>query len=164
MEDLFKYIEGRMDESSLYGIIVKNVVKSLFILVGILLFGWFICNILIPSAQSSWLMFIVSCCVTIFVFQYVFKPSGWYDRSVWVIGACLYSAVMYISGQSIVLSIITFGTILTIFLLFGESIFTGIFTYRDLKEWVRKDLERQKSQPIVDGICDSEKIGDNESD
>jgi hypothetical protein len=77
----------------------------------------------------------------------MFKPSGFFKISTWIFISFLYSGIMYLLGESIIISAIILGILVTISIIFGEVSFTSIFTYKDLKNWVEQDklkIERER--------------------
>jgi hypothetical protein len=146
MDKTLEYIEGTMDEGLLYFSVAVNAFKSAFLLLLILGAGWVVYSFIVPAAMGGhagvYLAYLV---VTIVAFMYVFKPVGYLEKIGWGAYSVLFSAGMYLSGECVVIALIVCGVMLGTAVVFGEVIFTGLFTYRDLKEWVKNDKYRKQS-------------------
>lgn len=140
MGDTLKYIEGRMDEDELYARIGWNSIKALLIVIGSLILGWVVYSFIIPAISGGKAVFFLSyAIVAVIAFMYVFKPKTWIDRATWSVYALAYATVMYLTGECIIIAIILMGLLVAVACVGGETLFTTIFTYRDLKEWVKRD-------------------------
>jgi hypothetical protein len=81
-------------------------------------------------------IFTISLIVTTVAFIYIFKPKTALTYLMWFLISVVYSGIMYLFGESIIIVVVALGILVTVAFLFGEVSFTGILTYRDLKEWV----------------------------
>lgn len=147
MGDILKYIEGRMDESELYGYIVLNVFKSFLILVGLIGISWVVYSFIIPAisgGKSGY--FVAYLVVAIVAFWYVFKPKTLSEKTMWSLYAAAYAAVMYLAGECVIIAIILMGLFVALACAFGETTFTVLLTYRDLKQWVASDKKTVESK------------------
>lgn len=140
MGDTLNYIEGRMDEDELYAKIGWNSIKALLLVIGILILGFVVYSFIIPALSGGKSGFyLIYAIIAVIAFMYVFKPKTWLDKALWTVYALAYATVMYLTGECVVIAIILMGLLLAIACIGGEVTFTTIFTYRDLKEWVKDD-------------------------
>lgn len=147
MRDTLKYVEGRMNESYLYNSIIGNAFKSLLLVVASLVVGWVVYSFIIPSlAGGKGSYFIAYIIVAIIAFMYVFKPKTWIDRAIWSVFALAYAIVMYLTGECIIIAIILMGLLVAATCVGGETIFTTLLTYRDIKKWVEYDKKRYEDE------------------
>lgn len=157
-------IEDRMPEDYFYNRVAGNAIKS-FILISILLaISWFIYNIIFPIISGGVVTtYLILCVITTVAFVYMFRPEDMISAIAWVGFSLIYSSIMYLIGESIVISMILLGVLLTVGIIISEVSFTGILTYKDLKEWVKSDkLLRESSQNIKESVDDNKEDDKNE--
>ena len=146
MKETLEFVEGRMDESEFYGSLFWNLIKGTFAVIGILILGLGTYHVLVPAATGGKAgFFILSWFVTLAAFFYVFRPQewlGWTGRIMMSIYTAIYAFIMYIGGETVFIAMILLGVVVALVLVFGDAFFTGIFTYNDLKEWVKKEQEK----------------------
>lgn len=98
---------------------------------------------------------------TIFIMLYVYRykifvkdklERAW-NITKWFIFAIIYSSVLYVGGEIIVISLLGLGIMITFAMIVSEVSITSILTWRELKEWVHwrdhhtKKNEREKEEP-----------------
>lgn len=159
MTDLKTYVEQEMGEDIFYESLGKNIFKA-FGCVALLSFGayaiytWIIPLILtMLSNMPVSLMLIFA--ASYFIFLYLFHVNTVKDALSWILITFTYSGLLYLLGEAIIIAAIVFGIFVTVVALFGEGLFTTIFTYLDLKEWVESDIsdkeyrERRENEALV---------------
>lgn len=157
MTSIFDEIENRMPEDDFYTTIFNNVIKSFVLITILVVIGWVIYYILLPVISEGCITnYLISCIITTVAFVYMFKPNTSISAVAWVGFSLLYSSIMYLIGESIIVSMILLGGLLTFAMIISEISFTGFFTYKDLKEWVRSDKLLRVSSEHVEKTVDED--------
>ncbi len=152
-------VVDQMDQDVLFGIIGKNSIIALGITIVIAFISWAIVTYLLPGAGSFSIPSYISMVSTVGIVVYVYRNhifGGDKLQSLFNITglsalAIIYSTIMYIGGEVIVISLIGIGIAITIALLVSECGFTAALTWRDLKKWVHsRSVPEQTVQKDVE--------------
>jgi hypothetical protein len=148
MKEFLSKISGNMDESLFYKKLAKNTVYALLLMIGLVGVVWALYNYTTPvvlalfalgvaSTQNSYWL---SAIVIFAAFLYIFNVHTFWRGLQWGLFAIVYAAITYLMGEVIIIMIIALGILFTIAFVFGQTTFTGILTYFDLKEWVKLEM------------------------
>jgi len=159
MTDLKPYIEQEMGEDIFYESLGKNIFKA-FGCVALLSFGAYaiytwIVPLILTMLSNMPISFMLVFAASYFVFLYLFHVNTIKGALSWIFITFTYSGLLYLLGEAIIVAAIVFGVFVTAVALFGEGFFTTVFTYLDLREWVKTDIsdkayrERIQSEALL---------------
>jgi hypothetical protein len=151
-EEQFLKIIGN---SSLYALLATGTIFFVAYMISLYILPLFLSGVGTMSLASY-----LSMGATIFVMMYIYRYKIFVeDRlerainiTIWFIAAIVYSTVLYIGGEIIVIALLGIGILITVAMLTCEITLTSVFTWRELKEWVgwrdyhakREEKERLK--------------------
>lgn len=167
---VMKEVLDEMDEEQFLKIIGNNSLYALLATGGIFLTAYLLATYVLPFFLSGvgtmGVMSYLSMGATIFTMMYIYrykifvedKLTRAWNIAVWFIAAIIYSTVLYIGGEIIVIALLGIGILITVAMLTCEVTLTSAFTWRELKEWVgwreyhakKEEKERLKEQQKLD--------------
>jgi hypothetical protein len=160
--NVVKEVLDEMDEEEFLKIIGNNSLYALLATGGIFFAAYIIATYVLPLFLSGvgtmGIMSYLSMGATIFVMMYIYrykifvedKLTRAWNIAIWFVAAIVYSTVLYIGGEIIIIALLGIGILITVAILTCEFTLTSVFTWRELKEWVgwreyhaKKEAEKQ---------------------
>lgn len=150
MKEIFDSVEGKMSNSDFYTTLLVSFLKATGLVVLILIGGAIICRVILPAVNDGAAgLYFITWAATLVAFLYVFPTSEWLGyggRVAHIVYSGLYAGTMYIGGEIIFIAMILLGMVVALVLVFSDVFFTGAFTYKDLKEWVKRKQKIEEKE------------------
>jgi hypothetical protein len=139
-------VAEKMEQEELLGIMGWASIKAFLTMASLFLIGYFVLPVLIGGSGS---VYATSFVITFVIFAYVFKmKKDITSVATWGVVSLGYSIMLYFFGELIFIALVAAGIAIVALFLGGDAFLSGVYTYNDLKKWVREKTAAEASAAI----------------